>query len=369
MIYSSVLKHRRTKTQGDFIKMKKTTGAIFFDGQLGTVTGEIPELTPGQVLVEVHASLISPGSEMGLARMFRKNPAERSMPPMTFGYSNAGVILKTCGDVKCLKPGMRVACMGAGAAEHTNYAVVPVNLVVPIPDEVTFEEASYLSLAATALQAVRRTQVQFGEYGAVLGLGIVGNLAAQLYRLNGARVIGWESLAGRAEIAARCGIADRTDFIDADPVEATKRFAAPYGLDFALFAFGGGGERAFENIKKCMKFSADGHAMGNITLVGGCRVPVDGGAASGNLNIRVSSRTGAGYHDHDWEYGRDYPAAFVQFTTQRNARELITLIGEKRLLVTPLTTHRFELENIREAGNLLIDHPDRTLGVILTMKH
>ena len=73
--------------------MQKTTGAIFFDGQLGTVTGELPELTPGQVLVEVHASLISPGSEMGLARMFRKSPAEKSRTALTFGYSNAGVIL------------------------------------------------------------------------------------------------------------------------------------------------------------------------------------------------------------------------------------------------------------------------------------
>ena len=109
--------------------------------------------------------------------------------------------------------------------------------------------------------------------------------------------------------------------------------------------------------------------MGNITLVGGCRVPVDGGAASGNLNINISSRTGAGYHDRDWEYGKDYPAVFVQFTSQRNARELVKLIQEKRLLVDPLITHRFPLERINEAGDVLIDHPDQALGVILTMKH
>ena len=118
-----------------------------------------------------------------------------------------------------------------------------------------------------------------------------------------------------------------------------------------------------------MKVSADGHAMGNITLVGGCRVPVDGGAASGNLDIRVSSRTGAGYHDPAWEYGKDYPPAFVQFTTQRNARELIRLMAEKRLKTDPLTTHRLPLEKIGEAGDLLIDHPDQSLGMILLMNH
>lgn len=348
--------------------MKRTFGVIYYDGRIGIEEEELPALRDNQVLVEVYASLISPGTEMAAVRNLRKKSNPPDSEPIKFGYSNAGIILETKGHVKGLKPGMRVACMGAGAALHASYAAVPVNLVVPIPDEVSFEQATYLSLAATALQAVRRTDVKLGEYGAVLGLGIVGNLAAQLYQLSGTRVLGWETLSLRAEKAAQCGI--RTiDFVKNDPVEPTKAFASPWGLDFALFAFGGDAEKSFINIKKCMKVSADGHAMGNITLVGGCRVPVDGGAASGNLNIRVSSRTGAGYHDTDWEYGRDYPAAFVQFTTQRNAVELIRLMAEKRLLVDPLTTHRLPLEKIAEAGNLLIEHPDQSLGMILTMNH
>lgn len=348
--------------------MKRIVGAVYYDGHLGIKEEEMPVLKENQVLVEVHCSLISPGTEMNLVRALRAKSAPADSAPTPFGYSNAGIIIETKGDVKGLKVGMRVACMGAGAAQHTNYAAVPVNLVVPIPDSVSFEQASYLSLAATALQAVRRTSVSFGEYGAVLGQGIVGNLAAQLYQLSGARVLGWESLALRAERSAQCGI--RTlDFMKEDPVELTKAFAAPYGLDFALFAFGGDAEKAFMDIKKCMKVSADGHAMGNITLVGGCRVPVDGGAASGNLNICVSSRTGAGYHDPAWEYGKDYPPVFVQFTTQRNAVELIRLMEEKRLNVDALTTHRLPLEKINDAADLLVDHPDQSLGMILTMNH
>ena len=350
-------------------KLKKITGAIFHDGQLGIVEGEVPELQDNQVLVEVYASLISPGTELKSAAMRRQNPEPADVEPTLFGYSNAGIILAVKGETKGLKPGMRVACMGVGAAQHSNYAVVPVNLVVPLPDNVTFEQGAYLSLAATSLQAVRRTGVRIGEYGAVLGLGIVGNLAAQLFKIGGGRVIGWESMAFRAELAKKCGIGATVDFTSEDPVEITKNFAAPWGLDFALFAFGGDGEKAFGDIKKCMKVSADGHAMGNITLVGGCRVPVDGGAASGNLNIRISSRTGAGYHDPAWEYGKDYPAAFVQFTTMRNAVELLQLIGEKRLLVDEITTHKIPLENIKEAGDALIEHPDQSLGVVLTMKH
>lgn len=347
--------------------MKKKTAVIRFDGKLSTVVEDIPELKEGEVLVEVHASLISPGTEMSLAKKRRVAP-EAGAADVKFGYSNAGIVLKTCGDSKDIVPGMRVAAMGAGAAEHTTHAIVPVNLVVPIPDNVTFAQASYLSLAATALQAVRRTDVKFGEYGNVLGLGIVGNLACQLYKLAGCRVFGEDGFALRTKIARKCGI-ETVNFKRKNVEEYRKNFAAPYGLDFSLFAFGGNAEPAFMSIKKAMKVSADGHAMGNIVLVGGCRVPVDGGAASGNLNICVSSRTGAGYHDKVWEYGADYPAAFVQFTTQRNARELIRLIAEKRLLVDPMTTHVLPLDEAEKAGDLLCETPDKALGVVFTMEH
>ena len=348
--------------------MKKMTAVIRGNGKLSTVIEDVPELKDGEILIEVHASLISPGTEMSLAKKRRENPEEGENTDVKFGYSNAGIVLKTCGDCKDIVPGMRVAAMGAGAAEHTNYAIVPVNLVVPIPDNVTFEQATYLSLAATALQAVRRTDVKFGEYGNVLGLGIVGNIAAQLYKLAGCRVFGEDGFAIRTKIAKRCGI-ETVNFKRKNVEEYRKNFAAPYGLDFSLFAFGGNAESAFMSIKKAMKVSADGHAMGNIVLVGGCRVPVDGGAASGNLNIHVSSRTGAGYHDRNWEYGADYPAAFVQFTTQRNARELIRLIAEKRLLVDPMTTHIIPLKDAEKAGDLLCETPDKALGVIFTMEH
>ena len=134
--------------------MKRKIGSIYYNGKVGVEEQEMPQLKDNQVLVEVHASLISPGTEMSLVRKLREKPWPADSVPMQFGYSNAGIILETKGDVKGLKPGMRVACMGAGAAQHADYAAVPVNLVVPLPDEVTFEQASYLSLAATSLQAL-----------------------------------------------------------------------------------------------------------------------------------------------------------------------------------------------------------------------
>ncbi len=344
--------------------MKRLAAVVYGDGRVDAIEEEVPELKPGEVLVKVACTLISPGTEMNLPRNRRAKP-DASLAPAHFGYSAAGTIVATCGDVKDLKVGMRVGAMGGGAP-HASYACVPVNLVVPLPDEVTFEQATFFSLAATSLQAVRRTAPKLGEYGAVLGMGIVGNLAGQLYHLSGAHVLGWESLPLRREIAAKCAI-NTVDFMNADAVEASQQFSKPYGLDFALFAFGGNAEKSFMDIKKCMKVSADGHIMGRAVLVGGCRVPVDGGASTGNLDILVSSRTGAGYHDHDWEYGKDYPQTFVQFTSQRNAREIALRIARGQLNVDALVTHRLPIQKVADAAEMLLTTPGQALGVLLQM--
>ena len=340
------------------------SAVVTYNGQVECRKVDMPELKDNEVLVKVHCSLISPGTEMNSPRALRDKPAEDKKYFHQFGYSSAGEIVEVKGDVKNLKVGMRVACMGGGA-KHASYNAVPVNLVVPIPDNVTYEEATFASLAATSLQAVRRTEPQLGEYGIVLGLGIVGNLAAQLYQLSGARVLCWEALRSRRTIAGKCGLKNTIDFRKVDAVAESKKFAAPYGVDFALMAFGGNADKAWENVLASMKVSADGHQMGRIVAVGGCKFTIGGGAWSGNVDIRPSSRTGCGYHDSAWEYGKDYPDVFVQFTSQRNARELIALIAEKRLKVTPLITQRFKIEDVGIGCDLIIDHPEQALGVIL----
>jgi threonine dehydrogenase-like Zn-dependent dehydrogenase len=140
-------------------------------------------------------------------------------------------------------------------------------------------------------------------------------------------------------------------------------------LDFAMLAFGGTATDALQQVMKSMKVSADGHAMGRIVLIGGCKVEIGGGAWSGNLDFLASSRTGAGYHDDAWEYGKDYPATFVQFTTQRNLQEIVRLISEKRLLVDPMITHRLPLSEVGQAADLLLNQPNQAMGIILQMKH
>ena len=176
--------------------LKRKVAVIDGAGQVTTREEEVPELKHNQVLIKVYASLVSPGTEVGGIKNSRVNPKpEQKNRP--FGYANAGEVVRVAGDAKGIKPGMRVAAMGGSYALHASYACAPLNLVVPIPDSVSFAEAAYAHLGATSLQSVRRAEPQIGEYGLVLGLGIVGNIAAQLFQLSGARIIAWEALAKR----------------------------------------------------------------------------------------------------------------------------------------------------------------------------
>ena len=346
--------------------MKRQIAVINEKGIINVKEETMPRLKENEVQIKVEASLISPGTEM--SRVIERRKKNVDPCEDIFGYSIAGTVIKVKGAPRGLKPGMRVAAMGTGA-KHANFANVPINLVVPIPKNVTFSQAPYACLGATSLQAVRRTIPQLGELGIVLGLGIVGNLAAQEYQLSGARVIGWEGYQNRIDIAKQCGIANFANFKKDDVEKVTKKFTAPYGADFALFAFGGKAGKSFDNVLKCMKVSQDGHQMGRMILVGGCEVTYSGGAHTGNIDVRSASRTGAGYHDSEYEYGKDYPNAFIQFTTQRNLKEIVKLISEKRLLVDPLTTHTMPLSKVNDAADLLVNTPNKAMGIILEMSH
>ncbi|HBE04108.1 MAG: hypothetical protein A2096_05610 [Spirochaetes bacterium GWF1_41_5] len=344
--------------------MKQRAGIIDETGNVKMIIRELPEPGINEVRIKVKASLISPGTETSMIKS-RRIKSEKNVSP--FGYSVTGEIISVNSDLRFLKPGMRISAMGAGQAIHGDYVNVAVNLVRPLPDKVSFHDGLYSCLGATALQAVRRADPKLGEYGLVMGMGIIGNLVYQLGKISGSRMIGWEALPGRRKIAHSCGIKNIIDPQAVPAVEETNKFSNPYGLDFAVMAFGGDGTKAFEQARECMKLSADGHRMGRIVLVGGCPVSFTGAASSGNLDILSSARTGPGYHDSAWEHGADYPAGFVQFTTARNLDIILDLIADKQLAVSQMTTHVMALEKIGDAVDLLMESPDQAMGIVLTM--
>jgi len=341
----------------------RKVAAIDGKGQFAVIEEPVPEPKPGQVLIEVGASLISAGTELGSIPRRRENPTDA--PPRPFGYQNAGTVIELGEGVDRYQVGDRVACMGGGYAQHASHAAVPVNLSVPIPDGVSFQEAAFCHLAATALHAVRRAEPEFGENFAIAGLGTVGQLAAQFSRLCGTHVVGLDRFTRRLEVAKELGADAAFNVTDGDPVPAVVEFCRGHGVDAGIIAFGGDATECVKQLYAMMNQAPDTHRWGRIVCVGGATATLGLASSLGNVDIRSSARTGPGYHDEPWEHGDEYPDVIVKWHTRRNLEECLRAIAEGSLRVKPLISDVFPLDEAPAACEKIVSEPSETLAVIL----
>src|SRR5208282_1298497 len=184
-------------------------------GILRLIDAPAPRAGAGSLLVSTRVSLISSGTEKQLLDLAKASLAGKAMArpdlvrrvvrnikreglkptiekvfakldtPIPLGYSLAGEVLEVGRGVAGYAAGDRVACAGAGFANHAEFNAVPKNLTVPIPAEVDDEDASFVTLGAIALQGVRQAAPTLGERVVVLGLGLIGLLTVQLLKANG----------------------------------------------------------------------------------------------------------------------------------------------------------------------------------------
>jgi threonine dehydrogenase-like Zn-dependent dehydrogenase len=340
---------------------------LFPNGQVEVVREPAVSPGKGEVLVRMRASLISPGTHLSGARQNRRmgncDPGSKSR---TFGYQGAGEVIAAGPDVgEWVAVGDRVACMGPGAL-HTDLAVVPVRLAVPLPDNVTYEQGAYCHLAATALWAIRRGRPNLGEYVFIAGLGVVGQIAAQLARLAGAYVMASDALPARLAKASELGAAGTCQVGVDDVPAAARSFTHESGFDMAVVAFGGEVPDLLKNIHDLMQLTPDGHREGRIVVVGGLRANTSWAVGMGNVDVLSAARTGPGYHDPNWEHGQShYPYPWVRWGTHGNLTLILRLISEGRLQVDPLTTHRVDLDHIGDVVEALLEHPNEALGCIV----
>jgi len=342
----------------------RRVAAIDGAGQFVLVEEAVPKPGRGEVLVANRATLISPGTELGGVPTLRANPRPDAKP-RKFGYSSAGVVLEAGEGCEDMPEGLEVACMGGGYALHSDYVVVPRNLTVPKPPEISFEQAAFAHLAATALHAVRRGDLRIGENFLVVGLGIVGQIGVQLGAVAGVHVAAMDFLKLRRDRAERGGAALVVEPSE-EAVSRVQEFTRGYGLDCALIAFGGDATNAVELIIRMMKVAPDGHKMGRLAIVGGANFQTKNWPiAVGNMDIRPCSRPGPGYHDEPWEHGQDYPPVFVEWTTRRNMEECLRFAAAGRLDLDMLITHRLPLDDFAKGAEALVSTPNQALGVIL----
>lgn len=356
----------KRRVSGDQLPATRLVGAVDSAGRGLVVTEPMPKLKRHHVLVRIRASMVSPGTQLGAARQARlEGKAADNTPPTLLGYQAAGEVVALGQGVTQFQVGDRVACIG-GEAKHTDWATIPQNLCFKLPEGVSYEEASAMNLVLTAVQAVRRGEPTFGENLLVVGMGLVGQLTAQVGHIAGQSVMAADTVAGRLRIAKRCGITGSCQVGKQTLAEATEAFTRGEGFDMAVLAIGGDGSKALEDAVNVMQLSPDGHRMGRIILVGGLSAQVRGGAWTGNVDIRTSSRTGPGYHDPKWELGqREYPPVFIRWSTTTNAEAALRWIDEGRMRIKPMITHRVKLKDMPDAVDLLLDTPAKAVGVVV----
>src|SRR5580700_10923406 len=197
---------------------------VFQDARTAEVTvAEVPapKLLEGCVLVRTAASLVSAGTERASAEFASRNLLQKAkmrpdlvrevlskigrdgvLPaisavrsrldqPIAPGYSSAGTVIAVGKGINGISHGDRVACAGSGHAVHAEFACVPRLLVSRIPaDSITFDEAAFTTLGAVALHGIRNAGVKLGDVVAVIGLGLLGQLAVQILKAAGCCVVG-----------------------------------------------------------------------------------------------------------------------------------------------------------------------------------
>ena len=278
--------------------------------------------------------------------------------PIPLGYSSAGVVVEAGRDCG-LSVGDRVACGGAGFANHAEFNYVPKNLMVKIPDGVSFEDASCATVGSIALQGVRQCEVNLGETVAVIGLGLMGILAVQMLKASGCRVIGFDPNPSRCKLAADLGC-DRA--VSDNFVGECMAFSGGYGVDAVLItAATHSDEPVTVAAEICRK-------KGRVVATGlvGMNLPRDQYYKK-EVDFRLSCSYGPGRYDPVYEeQGVDYPFGYVRWTEQRNMAAFLQLVAEGKVTPSRLVTHRFKFDDALEAYQVLLGvKKEPYLGIVL----
>lgn len=351
-----------------------------------------PMLGRGMVLVENHFSLISVGTErstvsaardslLGKARgrpeqvkqvietLKQQGPVQTYRAVMKkldswspLGYSSAGVIAAVAPDVRGFRPGDRVACAGAGYANHAEVVAVPANLCVRLPKGADLSLAAYNTVGAIALQGVRQADLRIGETCVVIGMGLLGHLTALILKASGVRVFGIDLRPAAVELGRRHCLDGGGTMDDPGLADRVEQLSGGIGADAVIIT---AATRSLDPINLAGRLL---RKRGTAVIVGD--VPTgfqrDPDFYRKELSLRMSCSYGPGRYDLNYEEkGVDYPAGYVRWTENRNMQAFQELLHSGRIDAGYLTTHRFPFAEAPGAYDRIVKGEGDFLGVVL----
>jgi predicted dehydrogenase/threonine dehydrogenase-like Zn-dependent dehydrogenase len=277
------------------------------------------------------------------------------------GYSAAGEVVAVGEGVTDLAAGDLVACAGAGQANHADFISVKRNLVVRVPQGCPISLAASTTVGSIAMQGVRRAAPQLGERVCVLGLGLIGQITAQLLKASGCDVVGLDLDPARVERAKSLGMAQGAS--TPDELKALVRdLTGGRGADKTLIT---AATKSNAVINLAMDVT---RAKGTVVIVGDVGLKVEREVFyRKEIDLLMSTSYGPGRYDASYEVeGHDYPFGYVRWTLNRNMQSYLDLISSGRLDIQPLIDRVISIEEAPAAYRTLADAGgELPLGVLI----
>jgi threonine dehydrogenase-like Zn-dependent dehydrogenase len=327
-------------------------------GQISCIEEEIPEPGPGEVLVRVTHTAISPGSNVYIYQT-GSYTGEWEGKPQDCVYMGAGEVFKLGAGVAGLSVGDAVSMNGIG---HQEYAVVPARRAHKLPASVSAEAASLSYLAGWAVSALHLGRYAAGENVVVVGLGLVGSAAALVTDMMGARVLAIDVAPERVDFGSGLGLTSVVQAGTPDAEQYIAEFAGDRGVDLILETSGAwsGFEQAFT---LCREYT-------RIALMGLYRRPPSGEYAlklhqmlygfPSKLHYKKIDIIGCGYDPE--EIPADSP---FTFTRESNYRYLLEQAGRGKIDLSKLVTHRFMADEIEPVLKRFAGGDKAMIGAVL----
>jgi 2-desacetyl-2-hydroxyethyl bacteriochlorophyllide A dehydrogenase len=316
-------------------------------------------LAPNETLIESEVSFISAGTELANYTAADKNvyvPGSWCAYPWKSGYANVGVVLDAGTQFKDLI-GKRVFTNAWHGSIHRYLTDLRYKLIVPVPEGVPSEEAVALRMAMVAMSALDASKPQYIRWVVVIGLGMVGNLAAQLFRLTGAQVIGVDPSATRRRMAKECGIPHVIAGTEAEIAEQVKQITGGKMANVTVDAVGHSAIAL-----QAVHLTA---SMGEVIVLGSPRSEVAGNLTDvfGAAHYRWVTVKGC----LEWNIPTESPLEW-EYTQQKRMAALLGWLADGRLKVKPMITHVLPPKEIKTAYDGLLHKKEDYVGVVLRWK-
>ena len=349
----------------------------------------MPTVKENMALVESLYTVVSAGTERGLASFGGKNLIQKALErpdqvkkvmeklstdgivttiesafnklaePMPMGYSGVGRVIACGKGVTEVQAGDLVAMVGT--AYHCEINRVSRTMLTKVPEELTdYRQAAFCALGGIALEGIHQAEVVPGETVAVIGMGLEGQIVCRILNAYGCDVIGYDvvdkTMPGtRLKAFINSG--------DDNAADMTKALTRGRGVDKVIIT-------AATNSNAPMDLAAAiARDRGIICMIGVTQMNIDRRPYyERELSFRIARSYGAGRYDSIYEQkGIDYPIGYVRFTEGRNIEEFVRLLAQGRISLADIITHEIPFEKAAEAYEMITKNPnhERYIGVLL----